>query len=109
MTNKNNGQQQPLVLIISKEEREEGVFKQWHEENESSICEASDVFQVIEEIHDFTVRERPNVFLLEVEQDSQDSVEEMLYISTGASEFQVVAYSKSIGGNKRKSALSLAA
>lgn len=106
MTNKNG--QQPTILLISKEEREEGFFKQWLEENTSSICEATNIFQVIEEINDFTVRECPAVFLLEVETASQDSVEEIFYISSGASEVQVLAYSKTIGGNQN-SALSLAA
>ncbi|HEX8367399.1 MAG TPA: hypothetical protein VF604_02440 [Pyrinomonadaceae bacterium] len=106
MTNKNG--QQPMILLISKEEREECFFKQWLEKNTSSICEAGDIFQVIEEINDFTVRECPEVFLLEVETASQDSVEEMFYISSGAQDIQVLAYSKTIGGNQNSS-LSLAA
>jgi len=106
MTNKNG--QQPMILLISKEEREEGFFRQWLEENTSSICEASDIFQVIEEISDFTVRECPDVILLEVETASQDSVEEMFYISSGAQDVQVLAYSKTIGGNQN-STLPLAA
>lgn len=103
MTNKNG--QQPVILLISREEREECFFKQWLEENASSVCEANDIFQVIEEISDFTVRECPGVILLEVESASQDSVEEMFYFSSGASEVQVVAYSKTT--NRR--ALSLGA
>lgn len=104
MTNKNG--QQPMILLISKEEREEYLFKQWLEENESSVCEADDIFQVIEEINDFTVRACPDVFLLEVERASQDSVEEIFYFSSGASEIQIIAYSKTFGGG---SALSLGA
>ena len=96
MTNKNG--QQPMILLISKEEREECFFQQWMEENTSSICEANDIFQVIEEISDFTVRECPGVILLEVERASQDSVEEMFHFSSGASEIQIVAYSKTFGG-----------
>lgn len=107
MTNK-NGQPTTTVLLISKEEREEYFFRQWFEENESSIWEANDIFQVIEEINDFTVRECPGVFLLEVERASQDSVEEMFYISSGGSDVQVLAYSKTIGGNQ-SSTFSLAA
>ena len=96
MTNKNG--QQPMILLISKEEREESFFQQWLEENTSSICEANDIFQVIEEINDFTVRECPDVILLEVERASQDSVEEMFYFSSDASEVEVIAYSKTTGG-----------
>ena len=107
MTNKN--WQQPTILLISKEEREENFFKQWMEENESSVCEANDIFQVIEEINDFTVRECPDVFLLEVETASQDSVEEMFYFSSGASEIQILAYSKTIGGNNQTAARALGA
>ncbi|HEX8249401.1 MAG TPA: hypothetical protein VF599_14580 [Pyrinomonadaceae bacterium] len=106
MTSKNG--QQPMILLISKEEREECFFKQWLEKNTSSICEATNIFQVIEEINDFTVRECPSVFLLEVETASQDSVEEMFYFSSGASDIQVLAYSKTIGDHP-DSALSLAA
>ena len=106
MTNKTG--QQPMILLISKEEREECFFKQWLEEHESSVCEAGDIFQVIEEINDFTVRECPDIILLEVERASQDSVEEMFYFSSGASEVQIVAYSKTIGNNQN-SAFPLAA
>lgn len=115
MTNQNAAaqQQQPLVVLISKEEREESFFKQWLEENESFIREANDIFQVIEEINDFTLRECPGVFLLEVETASQqDSLEEMFYISSGtaANEIQIVAYSETIGGgNNHTAAFSLGA
>ena len=105
MTNKNG--QQPMILLISKEEREEVFFKQWLEENEPHVCEANDIFQVFEDINDFTMRECPDVFLLEVEQASQDSIEEMLYFSDSASEIQIVAYSKTFGGGGN--ALSLGA
>ena len=104
MTNKNG--QQPMILLISREEREEFLFKQWLEEREPNVCEADDIFQVIEELNDFTVRECPEVILLEVERASQDSVEEIFHISSGASEIQIVAYSKTFGGGN---ALSLGA
>ncbi|HLL99417.1 MAG TPA: hypothetical protein VK400_00045 [Pyrinomonadaceae bacterium] len=114
MTNQNAAAQQPLVVLISKEEREESFFKRWLEENESSIREANDIFQVIEEINDFTLRECPGVFLLEVETASQhNSVEEMFYISsdTASSEIQIVAYSETIGGggNNQNAAFSIGA
>lgn len=102
--------QQPVVLLISKEEREEGFFKQWLEENEPHVCEANDIFQVIEEINDFTQRQRPDVFLLEVESASPDSIQEMLYFSSDENEIQIVAYSETIGGKSRDTAaLSLGA
>jgi hypothetical protein len=96
MTNKNG--QQPMILLISREEREECFFKEWMEANSSSVCEANDIFQVIEEINDFTVRECPGVILLEVESASQNSVKEMFYFSSDASEVEVVAYSKTTNG-----------
>jgi hypothetical protein len=49
------------------------------------------------------------VFLLEVETASQDSVEEMFYFSSGASEIQILAYSKTIGGNNQTAARALGA
>jgi hypothetical protein len=108
MTNING--QQPVVLLISKEEREECFFKQWLEENEPHVCEADDFFQIIEEINDFTQRRRPDVFLLEVESASRDSLREMLYFSSDENEIQIIAYSETIGGNNRDTAaLSLGA
>jgi len=102
MTNKTG--QQPLILLISKEEREDSFLKEWLEENQSLICEATNIFQVIEGINDFTVRECPGVFLMEVESASQDSVEKMFYISYGSTEIEVLTFAKTVAGKNRKSA-----
>jgi len=44
-----------------------GSLRNWLESSRFNTCEASDIFQALEQISDFSVRERPDVVLLEVE------------------------------------------
>lgn len=95
--------QQPIILLITREESENCYsLKQWLRKNKFLTREATDVFQVIEEINDFTVRRCPDVILLEVEADEHESVTEMFHVSSGTTEIQIVAFSKTTGGKNQK-------
>ena len=94
------GKQQPVILLIDKEETADGfTLKQWLEENEYITREVSDVFEVIEEISDFTVRQCPDVILLEVETASQSLVEEVFQSSTETNQVRVVPFND-FGGSQ---------
>lgn len=87
------GSQQPVVLLIGKEEADDYCsFKQWLDENEFVTREANDIFQVIEEISDFTVRRCPDVILLEAETDSHGFIEKVFQNSTESNRIEVMPF-----------------
>jgi AmiR/NasT family two-component response regulator len=102
MTTSQTGEQQPVILLIGKEETSDGfTLKQWLEENEYITREASDVFEVIEEISDFTVRQCPDVILLEAESASQSLIEEVFQNSTESNrQVRVVPFNDFDGGTQ---------
>lgn len=84
---------QPVILLIDRQARENSLLKQWLNANEFCTHVATDVFEAIEEINDFTVRRCPDVILLEIDASSRDFVEEMFQSSLGASRIRIIAFS----------------
>lgn len=83
------------VIILVDETAKNGEFvKRWLEKNEFLTCEATDVFQALEEISDFTVRQCPSVILLETNALSEDYVREVFQTSCGVNNVSVIALSK---------------
>jgi CheY-like chemotaxis protein len=94
--------QQPVILLIDSDERENCILRQWLEETDVSTHETADVFEAIEEINDFTMRRCPDLILLEVESDAQDSVKELFLVSSGEGEIPIFSFcSKSAAGQNR--------
>lgn len=85
--------QQPVLLLIDREARYNGLLKQWLKSNEFCTHVATDIFEALEEIADFTVRRCPDVILLEIDSSSRDFVEEMFLASTGTSEIRIISFS----------------
>lgn len=94
---------QPVILLIDRQARENRLLKQWLQANEFCIHVATDIFEAIEEITDFTVRRCPDVILLEIDASARDFVEEMFQTSTGASEIQIISFSLETPAQSRRS------
>jgi DNA-binding NtrC family response regulator len=88
-----NGDRKPIILLVDPEGRNSDSFQQWLDENELLIREASDIYEVLEEITDFTMRQCPDVVLLEVNSASVNIVREMFQVSSGASEIEILVFS----------------
>jgi DNA-binding response OmpR family regulator len=60
-------QAHPGVILLTQNlsSADLGSVRAWFEESEFNLCEASDVFQAIERLSDFTEASRPDVVLLE--------------------------------------------
>ncbi len=55
----------PVILVVGESVKEYGFIKNWLASNEYSTRETADVFEVLDEISDFTVRCCPDVFMLQ--------------------------------------------
>ena len=62
-------QQRPAVIVLVGKSTpgDLATVKKWLKGSRFETCEAGDIFQAIEKLSDFTVRERPEVVLLELE------------------------------------------
>lgn len=63
---------QPVILIVGEYDNEYGFIKNWLESNNFLTRETADVFEMLDEISDFTVRRCPDVFMLQVDAKFND-------------------------------------
>ncbi|MDQ3180014.1 MAG: hypothetical protein M3Q33_05790 [Acidobacteriota bacterium] len=66
MTIKREHSHQTVIVLVDEKATDRCFVKEWFKKSRFSTNEATDIFQVMEEISDFTVRSRPDVVLLEV-------------------------------------------
>jgi DNA-binding NtrC family response regulator len=99
----NKTYQQPVVLLIDRQGHENGLLEQWLKANEFCTHVASDIFDALEEINDFTVRRCADVILLEIDLSARAFVEEMFHASSGTSKIQVIAFSLNTPASGRRS------
>jgi hypothetical protein len=84
---------QPVILLLGKRRNTQDEVDTWLAESGYSTCEATDVFQVLERLSDFTVGESPDVVLLHVDRDAErEMLENMLLATDGDFHASVIAY-----------------
>src|SRR6185369_17420776 len=85
---------QPVILLLGKRTSQDEV-DMWLAKSRFSTCEASDVFQVLEQISDFTVGETPDVVYVHVDrmEAELEMLEKMLVAADGDFHASVIAYS----------------
>ena len=85
----------PVILLLGKRLKTNDEVDTWLAESRYSAHEATDVFQALEEISDFTVRDTPDVVYLHVDRlDSEMAMlEKMLATTVGDSCASIIAYS----------------
>lgn len=89
---------QPVILLIDANPATDNKFiKRWFEKSRFLTCERTDVFEVLEEISDFTMPQRPDVILLEVESmtDGFQIMRTLTHSVDGQNEPQIFAFSES--------------
>jgi hypothetical protein len=60
--------QMPVIVLMDKETSgDHMMIREWFENSRFSTCEASNVFDALEQLSDFTMRNRPDVVLLDVD------------------------------------------
>jgi hypothetical protein len=88
---------QPVILLLDGSPSANNQFiKRWFQKSRFLTCEASDIFQALEEISDFTMSQRPDVVLLEVASipDDYQVVKRMTQTHSGADELLIFAFSE---------------
>lgn len=84
----------PVILLLDgRAKLVNGPIKSWFRRSRFSTCEARDLLSILEDLADFTVRERPDVFLLEVDSISDDlcSIKQFVQATTSDCRMPVLA------------------
>jgi hypothetical protein len=81
----------PVLLIYDTNERYDyETVQQWFQDSRFNWCEASNVFEAIEELSDFTMQHHPDVILLKVSSKSkEDRMIRRVACDSGFSDFEV--------------------
>ena len=62
----------PVILVLDGKEDQNAALKQWLDQSRFRTWEAVDVFGMLEQLSDFTVRRRPDVVFLEADSIADD-------------------------------------
>jgi hypothetical protein len=88
---------QPVILLLDGSPSADNKFiKRWFQKSRFLTCEATDIFEALEEISDFTMSQRPDVVLLEVASLTDDFqvIKRMTQTHPGPSELLIFAFSE---------------
>ena len=88
---------QPVILLLDGRPSADNKFiKRWFERSRFLTCEATNIFDALEEISDFTNFQRPDVVLLEVASmpDDFQIIKRMTQTHSGSSELLIFAFSE---------------
>lgn len=88
---------QPVILLIDGSAAADNRFiKRWFQKSRFLTCEATDIFQALEEISDFTMPQRPDVILLEVASMPNDFqvVKRLTQVTLGQNVLPIFAFSE---------------
>lgn len=79
-------QHSPVILLLGKRNKEQDSIDEWLAASRYSACEASDVFQALEQVSDFTQRDRPDVIFLHVDSIGSNHEFLQMLVATAADE-----------------------
>jgi hypothetical protein len=75
----------PVILLLNKIGDDNGFVKTWFEKSRFRAVEVADMFDLLDKLSDFTVRNRPDVFIVEAVSFLSDFslIKDMIHTSTG--------------------------
>ncbi len=79
-------QHPPVILLLGERTSSHDYFHAWLAASRYSAFEAADVFQALERVSDFTLRERPDVIYLHLDSIAADRDFMQTLVATGAGE-----------------------
>ena len=84
-------QHSPVILLLGKRSGGDTVDR-WLEESHYRTWEAFDVFELLDQVSDFTVRDRPDVVFIHVgaTTEEQDLARSLIEAGTGEAGFRVI-------------------
>jgi hypothetical protein len=88
---------QTAIVLLDKKSADNVFIKDWFEKSPFMTNEIANIFQVLEDISDFTVRSRPDIILVEVDSLQQDfvTIQRMIDFLAGEKNFPIFALSES--------------
>lgn len=95
--NRKNTYSAAILMLSSMSNTEHGEIKKWFENSRFLTSEATDIFQALEIISDFTIRQCPEVVLLDVDSFADDFpfINKMVSVMTIDGEISILALSDS--------------
>jgi DNA-binding response OmpR family regulator len=91
----------PVVLMVEKNMAgERRALAEWLESSRFLACDATDVFDAIEELADFTVRDRPDIIVLDVDCCSENADLIRTIFTSGKNEPPILTFSSDAGRSK---------
>lgn len=102
--NRKNTYSAAILLLSSMSNTENGEIKKWFAKSRFLTSEATDIFQALEIISDFTIRQCPEVVLLDVDSFADDFpfINKMVSVMTIDGEISILALSDSGKNIKNK-------
>ena len=90
---------QSVILLVEECSKENVLIKDWLESNNFSTREATNVYDALDEISDFTVDHCPDVFMLPVSSPANDfaTIEELVQIYSESGDILVTTFSDADG------------
>lgn len=79
-------QHSPVILILGERARGKDAVDEWLAASRYSASEAKDVFQVLEQVSDFTIRDRPDVIFFHASSLASDREFIESLVATAATE-----------------------
>jgi CheY-like chemotaxis protein len=95
---RHENEHQPVILLLDGGPSADNKFiKRWFQKSRFLTCEATDIFQALEDVSDFTMPQRPDVVLLEVKSmpEQFQVIRKMIQTPAGQSEMPIFAFSES--------------
>jgi len=86
----------PVILLLGRRSKSHDEVDTWLAESRYSTHEANDVFQALEQVSDFTVRDTPDVVFLHVDSldVEREMLEHMLFSAVGEPCASIIAFSE---------------
>ena len=96
-------QYSPVILLLGKRSGGDTVDRWLLEESSYRTWEASDVFQLLDQVSDFTVRNRPDVVFMHVGAtiEEQDLIRSLIEAGTGDAGFRMIDLTSSTSPSER--------
>ena len=99
-----NTHHSPVIVLLPKESSASDPFDRWLEESRYRAWEATDVFQLLDQMSDFTVRKRPDVVFMHVgaTTEEQDFARSLIQASAPDACMRVIDFVGNPGGKAER-------
>lgn len=79
-------QHSPVILLLGQRTKGREAVDEWLASSRYSVCEAADAFDALEQVSDFTQRDRPDVIFLHVDSMVSDREFLQMLVATASNE-----------------------